>query len=222
MRKSAPSYECMLIFSACNKVSLEFYLQWGVCACVWSASKSGSSMFPYTNIDRNPSVYLEFSWESCNNMVIPLHYFSHSCFNCWHQEILIVLINTTWSDDMFLFYFKWLTQCISLHKVLMRRFCAVLNISNRKYVFARRLKERAAIFSSYIFHPDTLCFIAVLSNSQMTPRKAMRLLSMVIMKHLSNIWKIRICSFNEALTLTLMVPSSFISFLLLTPEQKNL
>lgn len=112
------------------------------------------------------------------------------------------------------------TQCISLHKVLMRHFCAVLNISNRKYVFARRLKEQA-IFSSYIFHPDTLCFIAILSNSQMTPRKAMRLLSMVIMKHLSNIWKIRICSFNEALTLTLMVPSSSISFLLLTLERKK-
>lgn len=211
------------VFSACNKVSLEFCTQWDVCAhaCVLSAPKSESSMFPYTNIDRNPSVYLEFSWESCNNMQQPLHYFSHSYFNCWHQEILIVLINTTWSDDMFLFYFKWLTQCISLHKVLMRHFCAVLNISNRKYVFARRLKGRAAIFSSNIFHPDTLCFIAVLSNSQMTPRKAMRLLSMVIMKHLSNIWKIRICSFNEALTLTLMVPSSSISFLMLTLEQKN-
>lgn len=57
-------------------------------------------MFPYTNIDMNPSIYLAFSCERLS-MVMSLYPLSHFCSDSWHQEVLIVLINAYWPNDIF-------------------------------------------------------------------------------------------------------------------------
>lgn len=57
-------------------------------------------MVPYTNIDMNPLVYLAFSCER-RSMVMSLGPLSHICSDSWHQEVLIVLINAHWPNDIF-------------------------------------------------------------------------------------------------------------------------
>lgn len=121
------------------------------------------------------------------------------CFNQFHLE--------QWHG--FFFSFSDRHGAFPCTKFSWETFLAVNPTANM--YLPRGLKEGVTIFSSSVFHPDTLCFIAVLSNSQMTPRKALGLLSTVIMEHVRNILKIKSCSFSEALNLILMLPSTSIS-----------
>lgn len=98
MRMATPNSKCIIFVVIVNTVQsfsrifFFFFLE--------HAFESEGGMFPYTNIDMNPSVYLAFSCERLS-MVMSLHPLSHICSDSWLQEVLIVLINARWPNDIF-------------------------------------------------------------------------------------------------------------------------
>lgn len=87
-------------------------------------------MFPYTNIDMNPSVYVAFSCERLS-MVMSLPPLSHICLDSWHQEVLIVLICAYWPRDI-LSLLATDMVCLLSCEVLLRVSCPVFNAHQRK------------------------------------------------------------------------------------------